>query len=261
MALFLSEAVEQTPRVPLDMALIGLLECTQEFAVFNESVLRADFIIHEQSKTLTEEAAEEKKTGLLKRAGSKLVELFQKLKEMIKRVWSAVVARLKALWAKITGANGKLKVNKARLERLNKAVEAFNKLSKAVFANSPAEAYTKAVTEAHTAFETARNGEASGTETTVVKASELGGIQKAMAVADANSKNAVAAVDQMISAAQKASSDAAAGSDAAKSAGEEHAKLNAKRAGLTKLTTAAGALSSLAASVISGGAANTKEEK
>jgi hypothetical protein len=262
MALFLQESTQVAPRVSLDTALLGLLEFTQEFAAFNESVLRADFIIHEQSKTLTEEAAEEKKAGLLKRAGSKLVEMFKKLKEMIKRVWAAVVARFKALWAKITGANGKLKVNKAKLERLNKASEAFDKLGKAVSAKpASAEAYSKAVAEAKEAFDKEAAVDAQGGEAVAVKASELGAIQKAMTIVIAKQKNAEAQINAMIAQAEKVQSDEKSSADDKKSAGEEHGKLVAQKTGVSTLAQAATRLFGLASQAVQAGAANTPEEK
>ena len=102
MALFLSESY-QTPvaSIPLEEAMAGLLEATMALGELNESVLQADFILHErhtqlvQTQGLTESTQalmEEEQGGFFSRVWVKIKAGLAKAKEKIIQVFKAVVA-------------------------------------------------------------------------------------------------------------------------------------------------------------------------
>ena len=81
MALFLNESVAVGTQVTLMEAMTSLLESQQEIGNFTEAMLRADFVIHEQKRNLSEAEAEGKEKGFLA------------------KVWEAIVALAKKVWA------------------------------------------------------------------------------------------------------------------------------------------------------------------
>jgi hypothetical protein len=93
MALFLSESISHSSNKEIsdiDM-MTSLMEAQQEMALFTESVLRADFILHEQCRTILMEAENE---------GEKKVK--EKEKGFMSKVWEALVKVAKAVWNAVT---------------------------------------------------------------------------------------------------------------------------------------------------------------
>ena len=112
MALFLSESY-QTPvaSIPLEEAMAGLLEATMSLSDLNESVLQADFILHErhnqmiQTQGLTESTQmliEEQQAGLFARVWASLKAGFETAKKKVVEVFKAIGGKFRELWTKIT---------------------------------------------------------------------------------------------------------------------------------------------------------------
>jgi hypothetical protein len=116
MALFLSESVGYTKSISLEEALIELHSIAMEGGVLTESLLRADFIIHEQSRNLSESEQEEKKMGFFAKAWEAIKAFCKKVWMVIKRICKAIWEKLKMYWNKITGNNGNIEKSKKDVE-------------------------------------------------------------------------------------------------------------------------------------------------
>lgn len=118
MALFLSESVGHTVElISIEEALVELHSIAMEGEVLTESLLRADFIIHEQSRELSEAAQIDKKMGFFAKAWEAIKAFCKKVWNVIKRVCKAVWEKLKVVWNKISGNKGNTKKPKKDIER------------------------------------------------------------------------------------------------------------------------------------------------
>jgi hypothetical protein len=125
MALFLSENVNfYNDEASLNEQYISLLQestnLVSEVAELNESILRADFIIHEQGLNLL---SEEEKAGFMQKtkdfamkSGRLIKEKAIKIWNFIKRVTMNIVNKVKMYFNKIRG-KGNVTVKKASLEQ------------------------------------------------------------------------------------------------------------------------------------------------
>lgn len=117
MALFLSESVGHTVElISIEEALVELHSIAMEGEVLTESLLRADFIIHEQSRELSEAAQVDKKMGFFAKAWEAIKAFCKKVWNVIKRVCKAVWEKLKMVWNKISGNKGNVKKPKKAIE-------------------------------------------------------------------------------------------------------------------------------------------------
>jgi hypothetical protein len=124
MALFLSESVGYTKSISLEEALIELHSIAMEGGVLTESLLRADFIIHEQSRNLSEtdeattskEVKVNKEMGFFAKAWEAIKAFCKKVWMVIKRICKAIWEKLKMYWNKITGNNGNITKPKKDIE-------------------------------------------------------------------------------------------------------------------------------------------------
>jgi hypothetical protein len=104
MALFLSESVSRVSNKEIsdiDM-MTSLMEAQQEMAMFTESVLRADFILHEQCRTILMEAEGAAEAGDTKAPGEAAKTVDNKEKGFMSKVWEALVKVAKAVWNAVT---------------------------------------------------------------------------------------------------------------------------------------------------------------
>jgi hypothetical protein len=76
----------------------AICETMVEQGAVMERMLREDFVVHEQSRTLNEAEQVEKKEGLLSSAWKALKEFLQKIKDLIGRVWGWVKSKIAAFW-------------------------------------------------------------------------------------------------------------------------------------------------------------------
>jgi hypothetical protein len=107
MALFLSESIDsiQNEEVSdIDM-MTSLMEAQQEMAMFTESVLRADFILHEQCRTLLENEGDgaqaevkEKEKGFLSNVWDFLVKIIKSVGKAIMKAFHWVKDRVHKFW-------------------------------------------------------------------------------------------------------------------------------------------------------------------
>jgi hypothetical protein len=113
MALFLTESYNQSlPVVSLEEAMSGLLEANMALASLNESVLQADFILHEKHQQMVasqgglnesvQALIEEEQQGFFTRVWSKVKAGLTAAKDKIIQVFVAVPGKFKELWTKIT---------------------------------------------------------------------------------------------------------------------------------------------------------------
>ena len=104
MALFLSESVGHTVElISIEEALVELHSIAMEGEVLTESLLRADFIIHEQSRELSEEVKVDKNMGFFAKAWEAIKAFARKVWETVKRVCKAIWAKIKAVYARVMG--------------------------------------------------------------------------------------------------------------------------------------------------------------
>jgi hypothetical protein len=106
MALFLSESVSRVSNKEIsdiDM-MTSLMEAQQEMAMFTESVLRADFILHEQCRTILMEAEGAAEAGDTKAPGEAAKTVDNKEKGFMSKVWEALVKMAKSVWNAVTTA-------------------------------------------------------------------------------------------------------------------------------------------------------------
>jgi hypothetical protein len=90
MALFLSESISHSSNKEvsdIDM-MTSLMEAQQEMAMFTESVLRADFILHEQCRTLLENEGNSEVAQ---------AEVDSKEKGFLSKVWDFLVKMVKSV--------------------------------------------------------------------------------------------------------------------------------------------------------------------
>jgi ElaB/YqjD/DUF883 family membrane-anchored ribosome-binding protein len=104
MALFLQEAQQvEAPVVSLHEAMEALLDFSTAQSAMNEALLRADFIIHEQTRVLREagdeEAAAGKEKGFMGKALDLLKKLIEKAKSMITTVYNYIKNKVQQFWA------------------------------------------------------------------------------------------------------------------------------------------------------------------
>ena len=115
MALFLQESIDEgiyfEESISIEEAYEGLIEASMDMQDLTESLLQADFIIHEQCKVLTESEAENKKIGFLTKALMKVKEFISKLTMKIKAFILQIVNYVKSAWEKILT---KLNINKQK---------------------------------------------------------------------------------------------------------------------------------------------------
>jgi hypothetical protein len=125
MALFLQES--HTPAAKADTTfglMTALCEFHQEQGNMTEAMLRADFVIHEQTRVLREAAdeagAKAKEDGLATKAWGMVKSGLQKAKELIVRIYNWIKAKLAAFWDKVKSAYGSAKtfvISKAKLAK------------------------------------------------------------------------------------------------------------------------------------------------
>jgi hypothetical protein len=107
MALFLSESISHISNKEIsdiDM-MTSLMEAQQEMAMFTESVLRADFILHEQCRTLLENEGEgaqaevdSKEKGFLSKMWDVLVKIVKIVKKAIINAYNWIKTKVQKFW-------------------------------------------------------------------------------------------------------------------------------------------------------------------
>ena len=105
MALFLNESIQSLnqPKVSLTEATMDMLDVMSAVSELNESILIADFALHEQSKTLTEAETEEKEGGFITRVISAVLEALKTVKDKIVAMLKAVADAIRNFFNKLTG--------------------------------------------------------------------------------------------------------------------------------------------------------------
>ena len=105
MALFLTEGVDSTVAYgTLEEAYDGLLESSLEMHDLTESLLQADFIIHENAQYLTEAEQDAKKSNFLKNAAAKVKTFILAVRDRIVAFFKRIAEYAKKMWNKLTGA-------------------------------------------------------------------------------------------------------------------------------------------------------------
>lgn len=141
MALFLSESISHISNKEvsdIDM-MTSLMEAQQEMAMFTESVLRADFILHEQCRTILMEAddkeaaeakVDDKKGGFLSKIWEALKNLIKKIKDAVTTVYNWLVQKATDFWKWVKAKYSQVKewFVGGSLESEEKALEAAKKL-------------------------------------------------------------------------------------------------------------------------------------
>ena len=105
MALFLNESIQalNQPKVSLTEATMDMLDVMSAVSELNESILIADFALHEQSKTLTEAETEEKEGGFITRVVSAVRNALKIVKDKIVAMLKAVADAIRNFFNKLTG--------------------------------------------------------------------------------------------------------------------------------------------------------------
>jgi hypothetical protein len=104
MALFLNESIEalNQPKVSLTEATMDMLDVMSAVSELNESILIADFALHEQSKTLTEAETEEKEGGFITRVISAVLNALKTVKDKIVAMFKAIADAIRNFFNKLT---------------------------------------------------------------------------------------------------------------------------------------------------------------
>lgn len=164
MAFFLNEAANTyigSTSVSLEEAAVDMLMVVQEYAELNESILVADFIIHEESRMLTEEEKQEKEGGFLSRViekvkgfaravKDKVVAFFKSIANAVRKFFGRAKEKAEEKSVKMVtitkDGSDAFKEVRAKLENVHKAV------SNESLADSKVSDYKKAVNEAVKSF-------------------------------------------------------------------------------------------------------------
>jgi hypothetical protein len=125
MALFLQESHTPAPKADTTFGLMNALcEFHVEQSNMTEAMLRADFVIHEQTRVLREAAdeagAKAKEDGLATKAWGMVKSGLKKAKELIIRIYNWIKAKLAAFWEKVKTAYKGAKtfvISKAKLAK------------------------------------------------------------------------------------------------------------------------------------------------
>ena len=157
MALFLTESVGVTPVLTLEEAHMGLIECISHLGELTEATLQADFIIHEQTRGLSESVILEQEEGFFTKVARHVVEAIKKVRDRVVGFFKAVGEHLKALWTKLTGRGGAtISVPKGAVKGVAEAVNVLKALDGAVRANeTDAKKYSAGVAKAKKAADAA----------------------------------------------------------------------------------------------------------
>jgi hypothetical protein len=110
MALFLETRQDDTQIVQvfeLHEVFLDLLEANIEFNAINESVLRADFSLHERLAFLSEDTVLNESKGIVNKAFEAIKKLYQKLKDFLLRIYNWIKQKITAVYEKITSHEGK----------------------------------------------------------------------------------------------------------------------------------------------------------
>lgn len=127
MALFLSESVQtKLPRISLEEALSNLINIQIEGVSLTEAIYQADFILHEETKTLENDLGTNKAKVIgLKKDMNFLQKSWEAIKAFAKKVWMnvkqiyrTIKERIVTWFNQITGSKGEiLVVSKSKLNR------------------------------------------------------------------------------------------------------------------------------------------------
>jgi phage host-nuclease inhibitor protein Gam len=99
MAIFLKESQETVISTDTFMEVMSnLSEAIVEQGKVMENMLREDFIVHEQSRTLNEAEATAKKEGLVSKTWQALKDFLKKIKDAVVKVWNWIKQKIQDFW-------------------------------------------------------------------------------------------------------------------------------------------------------------------
>ncbi|WP_368880279.1 hypothetical protein [Proteus mirabilis] len=134
--LFLTENVEpqhQVETVSLAEANMLLAECYEGSAILNEALIKAEFAIFNESKLLSEDAAEEKKQGFFSKAKDRIVATAKTIWGKLVKVYNSIMDRAKGFLASFKAKkNAVLIISKAAADALPKLQQFVMTAAKAV---------------------------------------------------------------------------------------------------------------------------------
>ena len=121
MALFLQESLESNlnDNISIEEAYEGLIEASMDMQDLTESLLQADFIIHEQCKVLTEAEADTKKIGFLTKATEAIKKFIIAVRDKVVAFFKKIGSMLKNAWDKLSSTATSLFVPEGGVEAVN----------------------------------------------------------------------------------------------------------------------------------------------
>lgn len=260
MALFLSENTAQhEPVLTLEEASLGLFEAVDSIAELQEAVLMADFTLHERNRGLSEEVIHEAEEGFFTKVARKVKELIIKVKEKVMAFFSAVAAKVKSLWARLTGGDATIKIAKNGVKAIDATNGALDKLVSAVESASEKNAtkYTADVNKGYKAFETELKGYKEALtkmkETKSFEEVKISALNKVQAFANRTAAlvgSTRTNLEKEIKVAEKAAAKKGLKAEELKEAQDELGLARARASAYTKLAQAAGGVSSLISVII-----------
>lgn len=186
MALFLSENIDTFGYSDMTMeeAFAGLLDVESEFAELNESIMHADFIMHQNHSAgyLSEAQAANEESNFLMRIITKLKELIIKAKNAVVGFFGRIKEALAAFWRKLT-AKKEVTVRQRASGFINDLIGKFNAYRESTLAeydNPGIAKRTIAAAEAalKTAFDATKNAISSSTDFVSVNIGSMSNAQK-----------------------------------------------------------------------------------
>ena len=134
MALFLQESIEDSNKdISIEEAYEGLIEASMDMQDLTESLLHADFIIHEQCKVLTETEAENKKASFLVNIAKALREFILKVRDKIVGFFSRISGIFDSLWSKYQAGKAYLSMDTKETEKFHKLINTVQLLQSKLF--------------------------------------------------------------------------------------------------------------------------------
>lgn len=133
MALFLQETTQEQLELvsteTLEEGLQSLYDVQEDMNELNEAILQADFVLHEQSQTLTEEEATSKAANFVKNVVEKIKEFLGKVKDQVIKVFNGIKNWFSKIWTKLTGGEkDEAEVNAAAVAKIEEIAGDVEKL-------------------------------------------------------------------------------------------------------------------------------------